>query len=81
MVERAEGMGWAGAPSGEVEVTIRRSPTAPPEPLTISALLSHSGGMAAGVLAPGAEGGGRRGAAPACWRSPRQPARLPSRLV
>eukprot|EP00965_Chrysotila_dentata_P199367 6179336-Pleurochrysis_carterae.AAC.1 len=29
MVEEAEGMEWAGAPGGEVEVTIRRFPTAP----------------------------------------------------
>eukprot|EP00965_Chrysotila_dentata_P183946 6073596-Pleurochrysis_carterae.AAC.1 len=43
----------AGASSGEVEATIRRSPTAPPESLAISALLPNSVGMALGVLALG----------------------------
>eukprot|EP00965_Chrysotila_dentata_P016387 542140-Pleurochrysis_carterae.AAC.1 len=42
MAEGAEGIGWAGATGGEVEVTVRRSPTALPEPLTISALLQNS---------------------------------------
>eukprot|EP00965_Chrysotila_dentata_P050226 1664184-Pleurochrysis_carterae.AAC.1 len=65
-------MQWAGVAGGEVEVTVRRSPTSPPEPQPVSALLAGSVGTELGVLVQG----GERGAAAASIRVGTLPAEL-----